>query len=126
MKYLLILVVLEDEYLITTSDDEKQISMEYFYYSYRGIKGLQVVKTESVKLPFEDSMKTGEDFSYIENFSEMITNILKQCQRITFDLLLQCLNQTFTKESLEIELQQLGEIGVVTIKQGFISYKEKE
>lgn len=67
-----------------------------------------------------------EDFFDGENFSEMVTNILKQCQRITFDLLLQCLNQTFTKESLEIELQQLGEIGVVTIKQGFISYKEKE
>lgn len=51
MKYLLILVGLEGEYLITTSNDEKQISMEYFYYSYRGIKGLQVLKTEPITLP---------------------------------------------------------------------------
>lgn len=51
MKYLLVYIGVEGEYLIKSSNDEKEISMEYFYYCYRGIRGLQVLRTVPYQLP---------------------------------------------------------------------------
>lgn len=50
MKYLLVFIGREGEYLITTTNDEKEIQREFFFYSYRGVRGLQVLKTQIVHL----------------------------------------------------------------------------
>jgi len=50
MKYLLIYKSDEGEFLITNSNSEKTITEEYLYYSFRGIKGLHVLKTTLIRL----------------------------------------------------------------------------
>jgi len=51
MKYLLVYRDKEGDYLISSCSDKEKIVMEYFYYSYRKIRGLVVLETKAIYLP---------------------------------------------------------------------------
>lgn len=50
MKYLLIYRSIEGDYLISSSDNKEEIMILYFYYTYRKVKNLKILKTINVKL----------------------------------------------------------------------------
>ena len=51
MKYLLVYRGKEGDYLISSSNSKEKIVMEYFYYSYRGVRNLVVLETKAIQLP---------------------------------------------------------------------------
>lgn len=51
MKYLLVYRSEEGDYLISSSNSEEEVTMLYFFYSYRKIKNLKVLKTIEIQLP---------------------------------------------------------------------------